>query len=232
MENEFSQAEHGIRQAEQQLEHAATQEQLQAIGLLCREAIISLAQAVYDPATHLPVDGVSPSDTDAKRMLEAFLEHSLPGSPNQAPRKFARAAFDLANDLQHKRTATYRDAALGVVAADAVLRVIELIAGQIGALSQVSPFSKIETLMPALIAEMSTDLKKYPVRREFFVLSKSWSMNIKGDYLAYYFEDHDDLQSKIQILENCGFVINVNIGEVKRYRMVEDFVDLLISRGG
>ena len=57
------------------LESASTEEQFQAVGLLCREALISLAQTVFDPDRHLALDGVEVSTTDAKRMLD---RQSLP----------------------------------------------------------------------------------------------------------------------------------------------------------
>jgi hypothetical protein len=63
----------------QRLESAAAEEQFQAVGLLCREALISLAQAVYDPDVHQTLDKVKASDTDAKRMLEAYIAVALGG---------------------------------------------------------------------------------------------------------------------------------------------------------
>src|SRR6266480_4091624 len=55
-------------------------------------------------------DGVKASDTDAKRMLEAYIGYTLNGSSYEKSRRHARAAFELANELQHKRTATFREA--------------------------------------------------------------------------------------------------------------------------
>jgi hypothetical protein len=45
----------------QQLEAAKDQEDFQQVGLLCRELLISLAQAVHDSERHPPVDNVDPS---------------------------------------------------------------------------------------------------------------------------------------------------------------------------
>jgi len=59
-----------MSKARSSLATAEAEEDWQAIGLLCREAIISLAQAVYDPTIHESPDGVVPSNTDANRMLE------------------------------------------------------------------------------------------------------------------------------------------------------------------
>jgi hypothetical protein len=120
-----------IEDAKKQLEQASTEEQFQSIGLLCREALISLAQIVYIPSRHPTVDGILPSETDAKRMLEAYLSIELAGRSNEAARKFAKAALDLTNDVQHKRTAGYLDAALCTEATSAVVGMIGLISGRI-----------------------------------------------------------------------------------------------------
>jgi hypothetical protein len=111
------------------LETANSEEQFQAVGLLCREALISLAQAVYDPAKHTSLDGTSPSSTDAKRMLEAYIAHAFSGSANEYSRKHARAACDLAVHLQHQRTASFRDAAACVEATTSVINLIAITAG-------------------------------------------------------------------------------------------------------
>ena len=47
-----------VSQVRTRLETASTEEQFQTVGLLCREALISLAQTVFDPVQHPPLDGV------------------------------------------------------------------------------------------------------------------------------------------------------------------------------
>jgi hypothetical protein len=100
------------------------------VGLLCREAIISVAQVVYEPEKHAPTDGVKPSETDAKRMLEAYTSVELRGGSSEESRKHARSALELAVALQHRRTATFRDAALCVEATTSVINVIAIMAGR------------------------------------------------------------------------------------------------------
>ena len=112
------------------LAEADSEEQYQAVGLLCREAIISVAQVVYDPDKHRPADGVQPSETDAKRMLEAYIAAELRGASNEESRRHARSALDLAVALQHRRTAAFRDAALCVEATTSVINVIAIMAGR------------------------------------------------------------------------------------------------------
>jgi len=108
---------------------ATTEEHFQAVGLLCREALISTAQAVFDHEQHPTTDGIKASQTDAKRMLEAYIAAVLIGSTNDFLRKHARAALDLAVHLQHRRTASFRDAAICVEATTSVVNLIAIIAG-------------------------------------------------------------------------------------------------------
>jgi len=112
------------------LELSKNEEDFQSVALLCREAVISLAQAVYDPQKHGTLDGVSPSSTDAKRMLESYVAKELGDQSHEYHRKFARAVFDLAVNLQHRRTATFHDAALCAEATRAVVNTIAILSGQ------------------------------------------------------------------------------------------------------
>lgn len=114
----------------QRLETGTNEEEYQTVGLLCRETLISLAQAVFDPTQHPMPDGVSASNTDAKRMLEAYIAKELAGGSREAARKHARAALDLANDLQHRRTAGFRDAALCAEATSAVVNLVAIVSGR------------------------------------------------------------------------------------------------------
>jgi hypothetical protein len=117
-----------LDEAKTRLDQASTEEQFQAVGMICRETLISLAQIVYDPTEHAP-EGITPSKTDAKRLLDAFLSHKLAGHENEAARRQAKATLDLANALQHKRTAGYRDAAHCVEATTSVVNTAILLSG-------------------------------------------------------------------------------------------------------
>lgn len=119
-----------IGEIRRRLGEAKTEEQFQAVGLLCREALISLAQVVYDAFRHPSLDGTTISTTDAKRMLEAFLAVELEGTANQIARKHARAALDLANELTHKRTASFRPAALCAESTTSVIHLVAIVSGQ------------------------------------------------------------------------------------------------------
>lgn len=230
MQTDWDRVERSINQAITQLEEASTEEQFQSIGLLCRETLISLAQTVYDSELHTTIDGISPSSTDAKRMLEAYLQHKLQGSSQEAARKFAKAALELANDLQHRRTATFRDTSLCIEATNTVIKVVALISGKSEFNAKGVPYQKIYSLMPELLEEMSTDIKGDPLIREFFIVSKQWGMNYGNDpCFTYYMEEHENLANKVKILENYGFVIDVTPGSVKEYRMMEHFSEYLLS---
>lgn len=117
-----------LSKARTQLGTASAEEDCQAIGLLCREVIISLAQAVYDPSIHESLDGVKPSATDANRMLEGYIGHAFPGESFKEVRAHARASLALALNLQHRRTATPQLAALCVEATASTTAVIAIIA--------------------------------------------------------------------------------------------------------
>ena len=112
------------------MREAVTEEQCQSVGHLCREALISLVQAVYDRDRHAPQDGVQPSPTDAKRMLDAFISVELAGGGNANARRQARAAFDLSNDVQHDRAVNFRDAALCAEATLSVIRIAAIISSR------------------------------------------------------------------------------------------------------
>lgn len=110
---------------------AVNEEQFQSVGHLCRDTIISLAQAVYDRVKHPTLDGTEVSKTDAKRMLEAYIAIELIGSTNETLRKYARVALELANELTHKRSATKRDSSLCVTATISLINLIGTIEGRI-----------------------------------------------------------------------------------------------------
>jgi hypothetical protein len=126
----WQRVDRAVGDARDRLAAARNEEQFQAVGLLCREIIISLGQAVYVPERHRASDGTDPSSTDAKRMLEAYIAVEISGSANEAARRHARSALDLANALQHRRTATFREAAMCVEATTTVINVIAIVAGR------------------------------------------------------------------------------------------------------
>jgi len=122
--------ERGIEEIHSRLGQAETEEQFQAIGLLCREVVVSVAQVVYDAQRHSSGDVGPPSVTDAKGMLDGYIEAELTGGPNEGVRRHAKATLSLANDLQHHRTANYRQAALCAEATISVVNLMAIISGR------------------------------------------------------------------------------------------------------
>ena len=124
----WERVDRSLGKARAQLELASAEEDYQAVGLLCREVIISLAQAVFDPAIHKTIDGVEASKTDANRMLEAYVAHVFPGDSYKEVRAHNRASLALALNLQHRRTATQQLASLCVEATASTVAVVSIIA--------------------------------------------------------------------------------------------------------
>lgn len=126
----WSRVDRSLGEMRRRLGEAETAEQFQAVGFLCRESLISVAQVVYDPARHPIIDGVAVSETDAKRMLEAFLAAELRGGAHETARRHAKAALTLAHELTHKRTAEFRLAAMCAEATIAVINLVAIVSGQ------------------------------------------------------------------------------------------------------
>ena len=95
-------------------------------------------------------------------------------------------------------------------------------------------FLKIKKQMPELIAEMKSDLSNEDncLIREFFILSnRRFRPNSQKPRFAYYEDEHKDLRSKIDILENHGFLMDVTPGNTSIYRMSEELVELILKHG-
>jgi hypothetical protein len=126
----WTRVDRGIEKMREALERARDEEDFQSVGHLGREALISLAQAVYIREKHPPLDGVEPSMTDAKRMLDAFIDVEIAGDTNERLRRHARSAVDLASELTHKRTATFRLAALCAEAVSSAVNQVAIVSGR------------------------------------------------------------------------------------------------------
>ena len=104
---------------------------------------------------------------------------------------------------------------------------VALTQGRNSGITSLSKHAKIEKLMPALLEEMREDLLNNPTTREFVVLKHGWVYNSAGPYLAYYLDEHEDLEGKLQVLENLGFVQEITYNNVPRFLFQEEFVDYL-----
>lgn len=121
-----------LQEVRMRLDTAQSEEQYQAVGLLCREVLISVAQEAYNSDFHPSSDGVVPSDTDVGRMLESFFNVELKGGGNEEARAHAKASLRLALALQHKRTADFRMAALCAEATTSVTNILAVLGGRRG----------------------------------------------------------------------------------------------------
>lgn len=119
-----------VQKARVNLAGASNAEDFQAVGLLCREVLITLGQEVWDATRHPPTDGVNPSETDAKRRIGAYVSAELAGGANEEARKHALAALALAVALQHRRTADFRDAAMCLEGTTSVVNLVAIIEGR------------------------------------------------------------------------------------------------------
>lgn len=120
----WDRVDRAIYEMKKRIAVADTEEKFQAIGMLGRETLITTAQQVFNAELHKTDDGVVPSDTDAKRMLDAYFMYVLSGSTNERYRKFAKSAVDLANHLTHDRMAEKSDADMCITAVTAVINLV------------------------------------------------------------------------------------------------------------
>ena len=114
------------------LQVASNEEQFQAVGVLCRETLISLAGAVFDPDKHPPFSSeyVAASNTDARRMLDRYVEAEARGKSNATIRRYVKVALQFANEVQHQRTANYRSTALCAEATAGLVNIVAILDGR------------------------------------------------------------------------------------------------------
>ena len=108
------------------LKVADTEEKYQAIGMLGRETLISIAQQVFIKEKHPSVDGTDIGPVDAKRMLEAYVSYEL-AEESEKVVKFVKSAVDMSNQLTHDRNATKRAAGICVLAVSSIANMMKRI---------------------------------------------------------------------------------------------------------
>ena len=88
---------------------------------------------------------------------------------------------------------------------------------------------KVERLMPDLLTEIRKDILQFPLCREFVVLQKVWVFCYpERRIFTYFYEDHAELDSKLQILQNLGLIRTIRgYNNVDRFLMEETFADHL-----
>ena len=91
--------------------------------MLGREALITIAQQVFDKDLHPSTDGTDIGSTDSKRMLDAYLSFELKDESEKVV-KLAKAAVDMSNQLTHDRNATKRAAGICIIAVSMIASLI------------------------------------------------------------------------------------------------------------
>lgn len=92
-------------------------------------------------------------------------------------------------------------------------------------------FEKMVSEMPDLLAEMRDDLSKPGQEswRDFYVLEKGRSFWSDKDTLCYSDDGTNGYFAKAQLLFECGYIKDVSINEIPKYRFRHAFVERLRS---
>jgi hypothetical protein len=132
-ETGWPRVDHQLSQLRERYATAQTSEDCQAVGLLCRDVLRSLADATFDTSHGRAGENVlGPADAVA-RLGFVVDAHAL-GETNRETRKVIKATLDLANKVQHDQSATLQQAALvaeATVAAVNLMRILVLGADEV-----------------------------------------------------------------------------------------------------
>jgi hypothetical protein len=92
----------------------------------------------------------------------------------------------------------------------------------------------IERLLPELFNGFRQDLKGFPLIREFILMNKGaeYLGTPNKEIVAYYYEDHSHLRSKLRILENHALIREITFNNTSRFLMTESLVTYLLSSPG
>ena len=119
----WERVDRSIEEMNNRLKVADTEEKFQAIGMLGRETLISIAQQVFIKEKP-SIDGTDISSTDAKRMFEAYILFEL-GNESEKVVKYVKSAVDMTNQLTHDRNATKRAAGICVLAVSSIANLMK-----------------------------------------------------------------------------------------------------------
>ena len=124
-QNLWYKVEGNLRSARRSFQTAQTIEDFQAIGIQCRETILSLAEAITEYQTPGEKHPISNQTTDS--IFEKLFNEIFKDSSKDQFRAYAKSCLKLANALQHERTATYLQANLCVEATAHLVGLIDAI---------------------------------------------------------------------------------------------------------
>jgi hypothetical protein len=91
--------------------------------------------------------------------------------------------------------------------------------------------------MPGDATELTREFVVMPRRDDIFNSGKQYygdehrdsTVHSAKNPFAYYEDNHEDLQSKIDLLEQHGLVVRVTLGRPPMYRMSEELADWLVA---
>ena len=95
---------------------------------------------------------------------------------------------------------------------------------------EIKKFKKVASEMPDLLREMKEDLSNQGTKfiREFVISPNAEvGFGALNKCLVYYENQHELLKSKIDILENHGYLYDVSETSLQKYRFTEEFVELV-----
>ncbi len=110
-ETGWGRVDHQLAQLRERYATAESVEDFQAVGLVCRDLLRSLADATFEDA-FVPEGRETPGPADAVARLEYVIDAYAPGAANREVRKTVKSHLDLANAVQHDRDATLLDATI------------------------------------------------------------------------------------------------------------------------
>ena len=114
--------------ASEKLINAVEIEEIQAVGMMCRETLLALIESIFKPE-YLNEEDELPQKSNFKGRCEISIKALLLGSDNEELRKhlknIAFGAWDFANKLTHSRTRTVQEASICLTLCIAVVASFE-----------------------------------------------------------------------------------------------------------
>jgi len=161
------------------LKTATEPEHYQAIGLLCRDAMILFANAIFSP-DFVPKGQELPPEGDAKTRMKMTLQHfgQLAGSENL--RKLTKAVWDYAVGLQHNQGATAGEA------------------------RRTALFTALALVEVASVVETATKNEQWVKKYGVYKCDACGSTKLEEDVAVDYDKDHVVHGTPYLVCSNCG----------------------------